>query len=83
MTNDPGVSEEQDSASTYVESPEVHRSSCYCRTSQGDLEFLGRFKGTKTHAMQSLARNIMFCMLSIFAEVAAVGNTFRCSNVLE
>ena len=67
------VSEEQDPASDDFEEPEAHRSSCYCRTCQGDLELIGRLKGTETHAMQSLAQAIVFRMLSIFTEVASVG----------
>ena len=67
------VAEEQDPASDDFEEPEVHRSSCYCRVCQADLELLGRLKGTETHAMQSLAQNIVFRMLSFFTEVAAVG----------
>ena len=62
-----------DPASDDFEEPEPHRSSCYCRTCQADLELLGRLKGTETHAMQSLAQNIVFRKLSIFTEVAAVG----------
>ena len=54
------------------EETETHRSNCYCRTCQGDLELLGRLKGTETHAMQSLAQNIVFRMRAFFAEVAAV-----------
>ncbi len=34
---------------------------------------LGRLKGTETHAMQSLAQNIVHRMLSFFTEVAEVG----------
>ena len=66
------LSAEQDPASD-LEEPEMHRTSCYCRVCQADLELLGRLKGTETHAMQSLAQNIVFRMLSIFTEVAAVG----------
>ena len=62
-----------DPASDDFEEPEPHRSSCYCRTCQADLELLGRLKGTETHVMQSLAQNIVFRMLSIFTEVASVG----------
>ena len=67
------ASEEQDPASDDFEETEVHRSGCYCRTCQADLELVGRLKGTETRAMQSLAQNIVFRMLSIFSEVAAVG----------
>ena len=66
------LSEEQDPASDDFEEPEAHRSSCYCRTCQGDLELLGRLKGTETKAMQSLSQAIVFRMLSFFTEVAAV-----------
>ena len=69
------ISEEQDPASDDFEEPETHRTSCYCRVCQGDLELVGRLKGTETHAMQSLAQNIVFRMLSIVTEVAAVGYT--------
>jgi hypothetical protein len=65
------ISEEQDPASDDFEEPEVHRSNCYCRTCQGDLELVGRLKGTETKAMQSLAQNIVFRMLPYFTEVAA------------
>ena len=71
------VSEEQDPASDDFEETEVHRSSCYCRTCQGDLELVGRLKGTETHAMQSLAQNIVHRMLSFFTEVAEVGYMLR------
>ena len=57
------ASEEQDPASDDFEETEVHRSGCYCRVCQGDLELVGRLKGTETHAMQSLAQNIVFRML--------------------
>ena len=67
------LSEEQDPASDDLAEPEVHRSSCYCRTCQAELELVGRLKGTETHAMQSLAQNIVFRMHSYFSEVAAVG----------
>ena len=67
------VSEEQDPGSDDFEEAEEHRSGCYCRTCQGDLELLGRLKGTETKAMQSLADNTVFRMLSFFSEVAAVG----------
>jgi hypothetical protein len=63
--------EEQDPATDDFEEPETHGSNCYCRTCQGDLELVGRLKGTETKAMQSLAQNIVFRMLSIFTEVAA------------
>ncbi len=66
------LSEEQDPASD-LEEPETHRTSCYCRVCQADLELVGRLKGTETHAMQSLAQNIVHRMLSIFTEVAKVG----------
>ena len=60
--NAPAVSaaEEQDPASDDFEEPEVHRSSCYCRVCQADLELVGRLKGTETKAMQSLAQAIVF-----------------------
>ena len=64
------VSEEQDPASDDFEEPDVHRSSCYCRTCQADLELVGRLKGTETKAMQSLSQAIVFRMLSLFTEVA-------------
>ena len=67
------LSEEQDPASDDLAEPEVHRSSCYCRTCQAELELVGRLKGTETKAMQSLAQAIVFRMLSFFTEVAAVG----------
>jgi len=67
-------SEEQDPASDDFEEPaEPHQATCYCRTCQGDLELLGRLKGTETKAMQSLAQTIVFRMLSFFTEVAEVG----------
>ena len=67
-------SEEQDPASDAFEEPaEPHQATCYCRTCQGDLELLGRLKGTETKAMQSLAQTIVFRMLSFFTEVAEVG----------
>ncbi|MDX1926007.1 MAG: hypothetical protein SFV81_05790 [Pirellulaceae bacterium] len=59
-------------ASNFAEA-EVYYADCYCRVCQADLELVGRLKGTETHAMQSLAQNILFRMLSMFAEVAAVG----------
>ena len=68
------LSEEQDPASDDLAEPEVHRSSCYCRTCQAELELVGRLKGTETHAMQSLAQNVVFRMLSILSEVAAIGD---------
>ena len=67
------VAEEQDPASDDFAEPEVHRSSCYCRVCQADLELVGRLKGTETKAMQSLAQAIVFRMLSYFSEVSAVG----------
>ena len=67
------VSDEQDPASDDFEEPEEHRSGCYCRVCQADLELVGRLKGTETHAMQSLAQNIVHRMLSFFTEVAEVG----------
>ncbi len=67
------ISEEQDPASDDFEETEEHRSGCYCRSCQGELELLGRLKGTETHAMQSLSQNIVFRMLSYFTEVAEVG----------
>ncbi|MDX1926580.1 MAG: hypothetical protein SFV81_08680, partial [Pirellulaceae bacterium] len=67
------ISEEQDPASDDFEEPEEHRTGCYCRVCQADLELVGRLKGTETHAMQSLAQNIVYRMLSMFAEVAPVG----------
>jgi hypothetical protein len=67
------VSEEQDPGSDDFEEAEAHRSGCYCRTCQGDLELVGRLKGTETLAMQSLSQNIVFRMLSFFTEVAEVG----------
>ena len=66
------LSEEQDTASDDFEEPEAHRSGSYCRACQGDLELLGRLKGTETKAMQSLSQAIVFRMLSFFTEVAAV-----------
>ena len=66
------VSEEQDPGSDDFEEPEEHRSGCYCRACQGDLELVGRLKGTETHAMQSLSQNIVHRMLSFFTEVAEV-----------
>ena len=66
------VSEEQDPASDDFEEAEEHRSSCYCRACQGDLELVGRLKGTETKAMQSLSQAIVFRMLSLFTEVAVV-----------
>ena len=51
----------------------MHRTGCYCRTCQADLELVGRLKGTETKAMQSLADNIVFRMLSFFTEVAEAG----------
>jgi hypothetical protein len=48
------VSEEQDPGSDDFEEPEEHHSGCYCRACQGDLELVGRLKGTETKAMQSL-----------------------------
>ena len=73
--NAPAVSasEEQDPASDDFEEPEVHRSGCYCRVCQADLELVGRLKGTETKAMQSHAQNIVFRMLPVFTEVATVG----------
>ncbi len=67
------VSEEQDPGSDDFEEAQQHRSGCYCRTCQADLELVGRLKGTETHAMQSLAQNVVFRMLSFFTEVAEVG----------
>ena len=66
------LSEEQDPASDDFEETEVHRSNCYCRVCQADLELIGRLKGTETKAMQSLAQAILFRMLSFFNEVATV-----------
>ncbi len=65
--------EERNPASDDFEEADPHRTSCYCRTCQGDLELLGRLKGTETKAMQSLAQLIVFRMLSYFVEVAEVG----------
>jgi hypothetical protein len=67
------VSDEQDPGSDDFEEVEEHRSGCYCRVCQADLELVGRLKGTETKAMQSLAQNIDFRMLSFFSEVAEVG----------
>ena len=72
------LSEEQDLASDDFEEIEVQRATCYCRTCQADLELLGRLKGTETKAMQSLAHNIVFRMLSFFIEVAEVGYNELC-----
>ena len=66
------ASEEQDPASDDFEELEVHRTGCYCRVCQADLELVGRLKGTETKAMQSLSQNIVFRMLSFFTEVAPV-----------
>ncbi|MDX1926577.1 MAG: transposase [Pirellulaceae bacterium] len=67
------ISEEQDPASDDFEETEEHRSGCYCRSCEGELELLGRLKGTETKAMQSLSEAIVFRILSYFAEVAEVG----------
>jgi hypothetical protein len=67
------MSEEQDPASDDFEETEPHRSNCYCRTCQDDLDLLGRLKGTETKAMQNLAQTIVFRMLAFFIEVAEVG----------
>ena len=67
------ASDEQDRASDDFEETEVPRAVGCCRTCQGDLELLGRLKGTETKAMQSLAQAIVFRMLSFFTEVADVG----------
>ena len=65
----PGPDEEQDPASDDFEEAEVPRAKCCCRTCQGELELLGRLKGTETKAMQSLAQAIVFHMHSYFAEL--------------
>ena len=67
------LSEEQAPASDDFDETEVQRGTCSCRTCQADLELLGRLKGTETKAMQSLSQAIVFRMLSLFTEVAAVG----------
>jgi len=67
------LSEEQAPASDDFDETEVQRATCSCRTCQADLELLGRLKGTETKAMQSLSQAIVFRMLSLFTEVAAVG----------
>ncbi len=64
---------EQEPASDDFEEAEVPRAAGCCRTCQGELELLGRLKGTETKAMQSLAQAIVFRMLSFFTEVAEVG----------
>ncbi len=65
--------DEHSPASDDFQGTEEHRSGCYCRTCQSELELLGRLKGAETKAMQSLAQAIVFRMLSYFAEVAEVG----------
>ncbi len=56
------VSEEQDPASDDFEEPEVHRSSCYCRTCQADLELVGRLKALRRRPCRvSRRRSCILC----------------------